>query len=83
MKLWANKNEVLSGEYMNEMTNALGGKKICPRCHDIWVYCSDMDRFQWKMNCHCGYAWGKSEWKDTRDEAVEAWNEFIVKEFGL
>ena len=50
----------------------------CQRCNDIWLYCSDMDRFQWKMNCHFGKAWGVSEWKNTKEETIKYWNEAIT-----
>lgn len=49
----------------------------CPRCSDIWLYYSDMDRFQWKMNCNCGYAWINSQWKNTKIEAVQFWNDRV------
>ena len=52
-------------------------KTPCPHCNDIWLYFSDMDRFQYKMNCSCGYAWRNSQWKNTKYEAVKTWNDHI------
>lgn len=49
----------------------------CPRCNNIWIYFSDMDRFQWKMNYNCGYAWRNSQRKNTKNEAVQFWNNHI------
>lgn len=52
-------------------------KTPCPHCNDIWIYFDDFDRFQYKMNCSCGYAWRNSQWKNSKEEAVHCWNDHI------
>lgn len=53
--------------------------KPCPKCKDAWLYYSDMDKFQWKVNCLCGFAWRKSEWADTKERAAEEWNRIAAE----
>ena len=54
--------------------------KLCPYCKSAEVLYSDYDTFSdspfggYKITCKCGYAYRKSVWCDSVNEAIEAWN---------
>ena len=54
--------------------------KLCPYCKSAEVLYSDYDTFSdspfggYKITCKCGYAYRKSVWPDSVNEAIEAWN---------
>ena len=51
----------------------------CPKCNTIWFYFSNGDyssgyeRKGYKLNCHCGYAWGAVDWKKSKEELINEW----------
>lgn len=53
--------------------------KKCPKCNTIWFYISDGDyysnyeRYGYKLNCNCGYAWAALEWCGTKEELIRKW----------
>ena len=54
--------------------------KLCPYCKSVEVFYGEYDTFSdttfggYKIRCKCGYAYRKSVWCDSVNEAIEAWN---------
>lgn len=54
--------------------------KPCPFCKFAEVFYGEYDTFSdspfggYKIRCLCGYAYRKSMWCDSAEEAIEAWN---------
>ena len=54
--------------------------KPCPYCKSTEVFYGEYDTFSdttfggYKIRCRCGYAYRKSVWCDSANEAIEAWN---------
>ena len=57
--------------------------KLCPYCKSAEVFYGEYDTFSdtpfggYKIRCKCGYAYRKSVWCDSANEAIEAWNRRI------
>lgn len=57
--------------------------ELCPYCKSAEVFYSDYDTFSdspfggYKITCKCGYAYRKSVWRDSVNEAIETWNRGI------
>lgn len=57
--------------------------ELCPYCKSAEVFYSDYDTFSdspfggYKITCKCGYAYRKSVWCDSVNEAIETWNRGI------
>ena len=54
--------------------------KQCPNCKSAEVFYGEYDTFSdssfggYKIRCKCDYAYRKSVWRDSANEAIEAWN---------
>ena len=54
--------------------------ELCPYCKSAGVFYGEYDTFSdspfggYKIRCKCGYAYRKSAWCDSVNEAIEAWN---------
>ena len=54
--------------------------ELCPRCKSAEVIYGEYDTFSdspfggYKIRCKCDYAYRKSVWCDSVNEAIEAWN---------
>ena len=52
----------------------------CPFCKFAEVFYGEYDTFSdspfggYKIRCKCGYAYRKSVWCDSANEAIEVWN---------
>ena len=54
--------------------------ELCPYCKSAEILYGEYDTFSdstfsgYKIRCKCGYAYRKSVWCDSVNEAIEAWN---------
>ena len=57
--------------------------ELCPYCKSAEVFYGEYDTFSdspfggYKITCKCGYAYRKSVWCDSANEAIEVWNRRI------
>ena len=51
--------------------------KPCPHCGTAWVFYDDLDDFEYRINCQCGFAYTHSEWCKNEEDAINAWNRRI------
>lgn len=60
--------------------------KVCPFCNDVDLYVSDGDYYSgyeakgYRISCRCGFAWKAISWCETKEDAIEKWNN-IVEEY--
>ena len=58
--------------------------KLCPVCHDIWLYvsdgdwCSNYEANGYRVNCQCGLAWRIVPYQKTKSEAIRLWNDYLT-----
>ena len=57
----------------------------CPYCGDISLYVSDGDYYSgyeangYRVSCLCHFAWKSVPFCETREEAIDRWNDVVNK----